>query len=223
MNAPHDEVTVVVGAGGHAKVVIDTLHAAGVGNVVGAFDDDPAKQSGHVLGVPVVGPISDLDEMRGVRIIVAVGDNAQRRDLAERLGRFSLATAVHPSAVVAPSAEVGPGAAVFAGAVLQPEAFVGAHAVINTAATVDHDCRVGVYAQLGPGAHLCGGVTVEEGAFLGAGCTVTPGVRIGAWSTVGAGAVVTRDVPAGAAVVGVPARPLRHPSGDGAHAARLSA
>ncbi len=197
------EAVAVIGAGGHAKVVISCLRELGVA-VAAALDDAPERWGADLLGVPVRGPVRELAAgfRRGV---IAIGDNRTRRRLASDLD-LEWRTVVHPRAWVDPTARLGPGAVVFAGAVVQPEAEIGAHAIVNTGASIDHDCRVGAYAHLGPGSRLCGRVRVGEGALIGAGSAVIPGVTIGAWTVVGAGAAVVRDLPDGAIAVGVPAR-----------------
>jgi len=196
---------VVVGAGGHAKVVISTLQAAGY-SVVAVFDDDLAKVGTEILGIPVAGPldaIADGDYEFGV---VAVGQNRVRKAITERVGLNWLST-VHPSAVIHPSVKLGAGVTVFAGAIIQPDTSIGDHAIINTAATVDHDCSIGDFAHIAPGAHLAGGVQVGEGTLLGIGSVVAPYLSVGAWTTVGAGGAVVRDLPDGVTALGIPARP----------------
>lgn len=196
---------VVVGAGGHAKVVVATLRASGVA-VVGVLDDDPA--AGPVLGAPRLGPTADVSRI-GLPAVLAVGDNAARRRLAEAHPGVDWTATVHPAAVVHESARVGAGAVVVAGAVVQPDAVLGRHAIVNTGASVDHDAVVGDFAHVGPGARLAGGVRLGEGAFVGTAAACVPGVRVGAWATVGAGAVVVASLPDRVVAVGVPARPLR--------------
>lgn len=193
----------VVGAGGHAKVVLATLDALGV-PVAGVLDDAPA--SDEVLGVRVLGPVALLADHAGPAVL-AIGSNAVRQRLAEAYSQVDWLTAVHPSAVVHASVRIGAGSLVAAGAVVQPDAVIGRHVILNTGATVDHDSRVGDFAHVAPGVHLSGGVTVGEGGFLGVGSCAIPGVTVGAWATVGAGAAVVRDLPARTTSVGVPARP----------------
>jgi sugar O-acyltransferase (sialic acid O-acetyltransferase NeuD family) len=190
----------VVGAGGHAKVVVATLQALGR-EVAGIYDDDPASWGRALLGVAVVGP----PERARSPAIVAIGDNRARQALVARLG-LEWTSAVHPAALVHPSVGLEPGVVVFAGAVLQPDTRLGAHTVVNTAASVDHDCLLGPFVHVAPGARLAGGVAVGEGALLGIGSAVIPGVSIGAWAVVGAGAACVRAVPAGVTARGVPAR-----------------
>lgn len=196
----------VVGAGGHAKVVIATLRAVGL-PVAAVFDDDRERRGGEVLGVPVAGPVSALEPESYLGAVLAVGSNEARRRLAGELS-VPWVTVVHPRAVVHPTVRLGEGAVIFAGAVVQPDAELGRHAIVNTGATVDHDCRIGAFAHLAPGSHLAGAVEVGEGALVGIGASVVQGRRIGAWATVGAGAAVVRDVPPGVTAAGVPARVL---------------
>jgi sugar O-acyltransferase (sialic acid O-acetyltransferase NeuD family) len=193
---------VVVGAGGHAKVIVGLCHAAGIA-VRCLVDANPAKHGTAVLGV-VVQPQSALSADDDV--VIGVGDNRARARLAASLAGHRFVSLVHPRAFVDPSSTLAPGAVVFAGAVVQPDVVVGAHAIINTGATVDHDCRIGAFVHIAPGVHLCGGVVVDEGGFCGVASAVIPGKRVGRYATVGAGGVVVADVADGVTVVGVPAR-----------------
>jgi UDP-perosamine 4-acetyltransferase len=204
------EPVLVLGCGGHAKVIIEVVEQMEGFSVHGCVGALPAPD--RLLDYPVLGPDKLLPEIRrsGVRhAIVAVGDNAVRRKLT-RLVRemdFRLIRAVSRHAIVSPRSQIGEGAAVLPGAVLNTACAVGESAIINTGATVDHDCRIGDYVHIAPGVHLAGGVSVGEGTLIGVGASVIPGIKLGEWAVVGAGAVVTSDVPDGLTVLGIPARP----------------
>lgn len=197
------EPVVVIGAGGHAKVIVGLLRALGR-EVDSCLDSNPALWGKDVLGVRVGAPPEEL--VPGTQAVLAIGSNRTRRALAPL--RYSWQTLVHPRAFVDPTAMLGVGTVVFAGAVIQPAARIGAHVIINTGATVDHDCTIGDYVHLAPGVTLAGAVQVREGAFLGVGASVIPGRVVGAWATVGAGATVVRDLAPDVTAVGLPARPI---------------
>jgi sugar O-acyltransferase (sialic acid O-acetyltransferase NeuD family) len=196
----------LIGAGGHAKVVVSTFQAAGV-EVFALLDDDRKKAGRQVAGVPVVYGLDMLENLAfRVRGLIAVGDNRLRRHLSQRFTQVDWQTAVHPQAYVHPSAQIGIGTVVFAGAVIQPDAVIGKHCIINTGATVDHDCQIGDYAHVAPGCHLAGGVVLGDGVLMGISSAVIPGVKVGAWATVGAGGVVVDNLPPEVLALGVPAR-----------------
>lgn len=199
----------VLGAGGHAKVVVATLQAAGH-PICGVLDDDETIWGRYLLGEKVNGPVRRASEYKDAVCILAVGDNSVRHRLADHLeGGVEWGIAVHPSATIHPSVTIGNGTVVFAGAVIQPDTKIGAHAIINTGSTVDHDSVIEDYAHIAPGTHLAGGVRVGEGVLMGIGSVALPGVRIGAWSIVGAGGVVTQHIKERETAIGIPARPMR--------------
>ncbi len=208
------DAIVVVGGGGHARVVMEILLAAGW-RVAGYTD--PAETGAAFGALPRLGDDSELPALAGRyrHAIVALGDNALRGRLVRRVEElgFELGNAIHPSARISPSATLGRGIAIMANAVLNAGAAVLDDAIINTAATVDHDGRIGRDVHVAPGCHLAGYVTVDEGALIGVGSVVGRGkpLRIGEWAIVGAGSVVVQDVSPFTTVVGHPARPLRRP------------
>jgi sugar O-acyltransferase (sialic acid O-acetyltransferase NeuD family) len=206
-----------LGAGGHAKVVLEALAAMGGHGFVGLLDPRRELWGTRVGGVEVLGGDDLLgrqydDGVRHAFIGVGgTGDTRPRRRLYElvRAHGLEIVSAVHPTATVSPSARVGAGATILAASVVGAEATLGDDVIVNSGAIVEHDCRIGDHVHLATGALLASGVQVGDGAHVGAGATVIQGVTIGEGSLVGAGATVVRDVPAATVVVGVPARTLR--------------
>ncbi|MDW8322181.1 MAG: acetyltransferase [Armatimonadota bacterium] len=205
---PHRDPIAVIGAGGHARVVIGTLQAAGL-PAAAVFDDNPSTWDTEILGVRVLGGVNLLVEQGYRRAVIAIGDNAIRRKLSVQLRGIEWITAIHPYTWVHPSVQIGEGTVVFAGAVIQPEARIGNHVIINTSATVDHECLICDFAHVAPGVHLAGRVEIGEGAFIGIGSSVIQCCKVGAWAVIGAGAAVVRDIPDGVIAVGVPAKAIK--------------
>lgn len=189
------------GASGHGKVIRDILNAQGVR--VDAFVDDNPQLS-QVDETPVRHHSEGLSPM-----IVSIGVNEIRKRVAERLDcRFGVA--IHPSAVVSPSAEIGEGTVVMPGAIINAGAVIGRHCIINTGASIDHECMVGDYCHVAPHASLCGQVRLGEGTLVGVGASIIPCVSVGEWSVIGAGAAVTQSLPAHCTAVGVPAKVIKN-------------
>ena len=204
-----------IGAGGHAKVVLDILRLMNEYRVVGLLD--PGCIGASVSGVPVLGGDELLPRLRADGVASAflgvggVGDNALRIRLFEKVqaAGFTFINAIHPASVLAPSIQLGQGITIMAGVIVNPDTRIGDNVIINTGAIVEHDCEIASHVHISPGAVLCGGVRVGIGAHVGAGATVRQYITVGERAVVGAGAVVVKDVPPGAVVVGVPAHILR--------------
>lgn len=217
---------VIWGASGHALVVADVVRAAGNREIVGFLDDvNPQRRGSEFSGATILGGAEQLPSLavRGVQMIVAVGDCAARLRLAElaRAHGVVLATAVHPRAVITGGVSLGPGTVVCAGAVVNPGSRIGSNVIINTSASIDHECVIEDGAHVGPGAHLGGRVTVGRGAWIGIGATVRDRMTVGAGTLIGAGAVVVDDIPGGVVAYGVPARVIRQISADASEAPSL--
>lgn len=201
----------VFGASGHAKVVIDILEQMNGINIAFVVDDTERTHGQTICGHSVIGGRDALLGRRGEVQhggIVAIGDNGVRARIAEWLADNGIlaASALHPGAVIARSAEIGNGTAVMGGTVINAESRVGSHVIINTGATIDHDCTIGDCVHIAPGCNLCGGVSVGRGTTLGVGTKVIPGIRIGSNAVIGAGSTVLHDVPDGARMAGSPCR-----------------
>ena len=199
---------IIVGAGSQGTVVADALERA-VRTAIGFVDDTPAAQGTSVLGLPILGVVNALSAIDHDAIVVAIGDNAARRELTERLvaGGERITTSIHPFSYVSPGATVGEGAMISAGALVLPRAVIGRGVLLNTKASVDHDSVIGDFSHIAPGATVGGRVVIGAGTLIAAGATVATGKRVGSWTVIGAGAVVVADIGDSITAVGVPARP----------------
>ncbi|MEI7605830.1 MAG: NeuD/PglB/VioB family sugar acetyltransferase [Rhodospirillaceae bacterium] len=205
---------VLLGAGGHARVIAAALRASGH-DIAAVAAPEAADTLARTLGVRAMADdeaVFALDPGR-VELVVAVGmlsPSPLRRRLFDRFraAGFRFARVVHPRAIVDEDVVLGEGSVVMAGAIVQTGCRIGDNAIINSGGVVDHDCLIGAHAHLATGCVLAGGVQVGEGALIGAGATVIQSLSIGAAALVAAGAVVTRDIASGERVGGVPARPL---------------
>ena len=188
---------IIIGAGGHGKVVADAANRDCV------FLDDNQELN------DAVGSIDQLSEIQndGDEVVVAIGDNKKRLEVLSGISR--IATIIHPSAVISTSASMGEGTVVFANVVVNVTVVIGKGCILNTASSVDHDCVLGDGVHISPGAHLGGEVVVGDCSWVGIGASVKHGVTIGKNVIVGAGAAVVSDIPDGVTFVGVPAKELK--------------
>lgn len=204
---------IVYGAGGHAKVVIDILQACDE-EILGIIDDNSSELQWNSF--PILGRGSDLKKIKldyqDVLIIIAIGDNLTRMNIANRLSRegFSFGKAIHPSAIIGSSVSVGEGTVIMPNVVVNAHSCIGEHVVINTSATVDHDCKVDSFAHVSPGVHMAGNVQIGRCTIIGVGSSIIPGVNIGESTVVGAGSCVVKDIPNCVLAFGSPARVVKN-------------
>ncbi len=212
--APDPRPVALLGAGGHAAVVRETLRAAGR-TFAGVYADEgaPALAPDAAALQPRLGSVEsafDSEVAGGPALFPAVGDNRLRLAWLERIAAARLAPAiVHPTAVIASDASIAPGVFIGPRAVVNARARLAAGAIVNTGAIVEHDCDVAEGAHLAPAATLAGGVRIERGVLIGAGAVCVPRVVVGAFTVVGANATVVRDLPPDVIAVGTPARPMQ--------------
>ena len=202
-----------LGAGGHAKVIIEILSLDKAYEVIGLLDIKKELKGDHVLGIPVLGNDDLLPELKQDGVdhffmgLGGVGDNKPRRRLFERAEKSGMhpVSAIHPQAIISSSAVLGAGIAVMAGAVVNADVRLGVNVIVNTGSIVDHDCTVSDHVHIATGARLASTVQVGQGAHIGIGAIVRQGIIIGEGAIVGAGAVVVKDVVPHSVVIGVPA------------------
>lgn len=204
----------ILGAGGHGRVVLDILLQARRSEVVGFLDNNEAIRNRRVDGVPVRGTLAELatiyTDTKASGVVVAIGDNGVRRGLAREIEQagISLVNAIHPSATIASSATLGRNVVVAAGVVVCANCQIGDSVILNTGCIVDYQTMIGEGSHICPGVRLGGRVKVEPGVFVGIAATVVPRVTLGCEAIIGAGAVVLGDVPQLATMVGAPARAI---------------
>lgn len=197
----HRQPLVMIGAGGHAKVLHALALAAGR-SIVGVCDPQLVQQGQtHWRGVPVLGGDDALEQLdpAAVGLINGIGQlvgSQARQDIFTRLRQagFNFPALVHSSAWVASTATLAQGVQVMAGAVIQPDCCIGENSIINTRASVDHDCDIGANVHIAPGATLCGDVCIHDSVFIGSGATLIQGLIVGNGAVVGAGATLTRNL-----------------------------
>lgn len=204
---------IVLGAGGHAGVLLACLELQGL-KVIGLTDINPAAQ--EIRGVPVIG--TDEAVLRyhpdRIRLVNGLGSTSLplvRTMLFERMKRegYHFVSVIHPSAIIAADAAWGEGTQIMAGVIIQPGCRLGDNCILNTGTALDHDCRLGHHVHLAPRVTLSGGVKIGEGVHVGTGAVVIQGIEIGDSCLIGAGSVVIDKVPANTKVMGVPAREVK--------------
>ena len=196
----------IFGASGHGKIVLTVANQLGY-DVTAFYDGNNELFNTRIHDVPVMGVFCDCDF--NTNVIIAIGDNKIREDIADQFQDAKWTTLVHPRSCIDETVHIGPGSLICAGATIQVDSILGMHTIVNTNASVDHDCVIGSFVHIAPGVNLAGNVSVGDGSMIGIGASVLPGIKIGKNSIVGAGSVATRDVPDSATAVGCPARVVK--------------
>lgn len=194
----------VVGAGGHAKVVIDCIEVEGKYHVNLIVDDQPPV---FLLKHYKVSERLIDESYKNHNTIVAIGNPTNRKKIVNQL-KSNFVMTIHPSAVISKHAKIGVGSQILATAVINAEATVGRHCIINTGAIIEHNCIIEDFVHIAPNATLGGGVKVGESSHIGMGAIVLQNITIGKNTIIGAGAVVTKNIPDNCTAVGIPAKPI---------------
>lgn len=196
---------VIIGAGGHGKVVADVAKKNGYTNIEFLDDNSNVLLCGSY---PVVGKCKDAYKFKDDDFFIAIGNGTVRRKLymqLEKLG-LNIVTLIHPNATIADSVTIGIGSVIMAGSVINSYTKIGKGAIINTCASVDHDCVVGEFTHISIGAHVAGSVIIGNNTWIGAGSTVINNICICTDCIIGAGAVVVNNLEREGTYIGVPAR-----------------
>ena len=198
----------IIGAGGHGKVIAGIALACGYDTV--AFLDDNTQLK-TCMGYPVIGKTEDVFLYQKEDVFVAIGNPSVRQKIQDKLEEkgISVPVLIHPNAVTADNASIGKGTVIMAGAVVNQDARIGRGCIINTCASVDHDNRIGDFVHIAVGSHTAGTVTIGERTWLGIGAVISNDISVCADCMIGAGAAVVKDIKEAGTYIGVPAKKVK--------------
>lgn len=196
---------IVIGAGGHGKVIADIIEKSG--DKVLGFLDDGSEQK-QVFGYPVLGKTADCNKYKDKEFFIAIGNNSVRKKIAKDNADLKFYTAIHPNAVISRGVEIGVGTCIMAGCVINADTKIGKHSIINSGSVVEHDNVLADFVHLSPGAVLCGTVRVGECTHIGAGVTVKNNISITSETVIGVGAAVASNIEISGTYCGVPAKKM---------------
>lgn len=197
---------IIIGSGGHAKVIIDILERSNK-KIYGILDDDLNKKDLKVLGYSILGTTKDIEKYKqNYSFIIGIGNNAIRKKIAIENKDLNYEQAIDPSAIISKNIKIGTGTVIMPGAIINVDSKIGNHCIINTGAIIEHDNIIEDYVHISPKGVLCGGVKIGEETWIGANSVIIQGIKIKEKSIVGAGSVVVRHINKGIVVYGNPAR-----------------
>ncbi|MEK3854455.1 acetyltransferase [Cytobacillus sp. FSL H8-0458] len=200
----------LIGGGGHAKVILDCLNA-NKEKILGVLDDNPAIK--NVNGFPVLGRVARAPALlkehgSKLKLIISIGNNKHREKIVLELHSYNpiYGKVIHPSAIVSASSFIDEGTVIMPNSVVNASAQVGKHCIVNTASVIEHDCSLEDFVHVAPGAHLCGNVKIGRGTHIGVGANVIQNISIGRNSIIGGGSNVITSIPDSVTAFGNPAR-----------------
>jgi sugar O-acyltransferase (sialic acid O-acetyltransferase NeuD family) len=208
------EKLIIIGASGHAKVIIDIVEKQSTYELIGLIENNPNLEK-KVLGYGILGDESILSETiyNDVYLFIAIGDNWVRHLVKERISTLypsvKFATLIHPSAQIAKGVKIGEGVCIMAGAIVNSDSTIDNFTIINTKASMDHDGYLGAFASLAPNATTGGNVSIADYTSVGISATIKHGVQIGKHGVIGGGALVLKNFEDNQVIYGVPAKAIR--------------
>lgn len=207
-----DERIIIIGAGGHARPVIESARVAGF-DLIGVVDINYKGQKENILSVDVLGGFEYLESVdKEVNsLFLAIGDNKKRREIYEEYNKkgFKFATIIHPDANVSKSAKIGKGSLISVGATIGAESLVGDNVIVNTGTIIDHNSIIGNHSHIAPGCSIAGKVSIGKLVFVGIGSAIIDNIKVGERTVIGAGTVVIKDLEKSSVYVGNPARKIK--------------
>jgi len=211
---------ILIGGGGHCKVVISQLRKMNNFEIVGIIDKDKPIGT-KILDIEIIGRDEDLVNFyeRGIQYaLITIGstkDNLKRQilfNMAKSFG-FKFPIIISPEAIVDKNVDIDEGTVIMPGSVINVGSIIGKNCIINSGSIIEHDCKIGDHCHIAPGVHISGGVEIDDLSFVGIGSIIIQGIKIGKNVTIGAGSVVIRDIPENTIVVGNPAKVIKNKDG----------
>ncbi|MCF8067737.1 MAG: acetyltransferase [Desulfobacterales bacterium] len=207
---------VLIGAGGHCKVVAEALHTNNAYKIAGIFDNE--NKTHGPCNILIIGKDDDAKSFysnniqRAFLTIVGLGINDIRKQLFKYYSDigYSFPIIQHSKAIVSKTTKIGEGTFIAAGSIIGPDVIIGKNAIINSGAIIDHDCNVGDYSHIAPGSILCGDVLIGNSTHIGSGSNIIQGISIGSNTIIGAGSVVVKNIPENVLAYGNPCRIIKY-------------
>ncbi|UPG64506.1 acetyltransferase [Metabacillus endolithicus] len=201
---------VIIGQGGHSKVINDIISLSNEHEIIGYLDDKYEDFSITNKGIrgPISAAFKAIEYNKKINFVIGIGNNKKRKEIFEylELPLELFATLIHQSAIISPNVKIGKGTVIMANTIINSDAYIGHHSIINSGSIIEHDNRIGDFVHVSPNATLTGNVKIDKGVHIGAGTTIIPGIQVGESTIIGAGATVTKNIPANCIAVGVPAK-----------------
>lgn len=203
---------IIIGSGGHAKVLIDTLIKQNIA-ILGITETNDNLLNNSILGIPIIGDdevITNYSPQK-IALVNGIGSTISTKKRAEIYSTFKklgyrFASVIHPSVIIGEDVKLAEGVQLMAGVIIQSGSIIGENTIVNTKASIDHDCIIGSHVHIAPGVTISGNVRIGGNTHIGTGATIIQGLQVGNDSLVAAGAVVVNNIPNNVKAIGVPAR-----------------
>jgi UDP-perosamine 4-acetyltransferase len=206
------EKLIIIGAGGHTRVVIDIAELLGY-EIKGIIDINYQNQNEKILTYPVIGNINILGKYdpREVNIFISIGDSKVRYNYYNKVKEigFNIPTLIHPTAIISKHVIIGEGSLINAGVIINSKVKIGCNTIINTGSIIDHETIINDNVHVAPGCKIAGRVYIDDFSFIGIGTCIVDKIKIGKSVIVGAGTVVINDIDSGDIVAGIPGKSIK--------------